>query len=161
MRIIFTIFALFIFSGLQAQTKKDKLTGIISVNAGIPTGIFHSVYRFTVGASGGAKYTLSEKSAFTGMAGYIHFFRKGKGEGVSYIPFVGGFQYHFVPKAFVSVDAGGAIPTYSGGGLLGCLIPAAGYQINPRLSIDLNYTGLAQYGLLVGGINLRTIYSFR
>jgi hypothetical protein len=73
---------------------------------------------------------------------------------------LGGFQYHFIPEAFVSFEAGGAIPTYAGGGILACIVPAAGYQISRHLSADLNYTGFAQYGLLVGGLNVRLGYSF-
>lgn len=160
MKIIFSIFLFFLFFDLNAQVANQKFSGLVSVDAGIPTGIFSSVYSFTGGVSAGAKYALSNQASLSATAGYLNFFRKGGGEGISFIPILGGFRYHFIPQAFVSFEAGTAIPTYAHGGILACIIPAAGYQINQRLSADLNYTGIAQYGFLVGGINARLSYSF-
>lgn len=160
MRVIFFFSLLLLFFNLNAQNSKPHFSGIASASVGIPTGLFSSVYSFTAGGNVGAKYTLSEKSAFTGTAGFLQFFRKGGGEGISFIPVLGGFQYHFIPEVFISLEGGGAIATYSGGGMLACLVPSVGYQVNPRLSAALNYTGIAQYGFLVGGMNMRLSYSF-
>ncbi len=160
MRVVFSLFLFLLFLNLNAQNSKSHFSGIASASVGIPTGLFSSVYSFTAGGNLGAKYTLSEKSAFTGTAGFLQFFRKGGGEGISFVPVLGGFQYHFIPQAFISLEGGGAIATYSGGGVLACLVPAFGYQINPHLSAALNYTGIAQYGFLVGGMNMRLSYSF-
>lgn len=160
MKIIFSLFLSLLFLNLSAQTTNQKISVLVSVDAGIPTGLFSSVYSFTGGVSAGAKYSLTSQTSLSGTAGYLHFFRKGGGEGISFIPVLGGFQFHFIPEAFVSFEAGAAIPTYANGGILGCIIPAAGYQINPYMAVDLNYTGVAQSGFLVGGINARFSYSF-
>lgn len=160
MKIVFSIFFLFLFATLSAQQKNSKFYGIISVNAGIPTGLFSSVYSFTAGGSAGVGYSLSQQTSFTGTIGYLNFLRKGGGEGISFVPILAGFQYHFIPEVFISMEGGVAIPTYANGGILACIIPAAGYQINRKVSASLNYTGVAQYGLLVGGINLRVSYIF-
>jgi len=160
MKIILSVLLFIMFSDVQAQKTNQKFSGLVSVDAGIPTGLFSSVYSFTGGVNIGAKYALSNQVSLSGTAGYLNFFRKGGGEGISFIPVLGGFQFHFIPDAFVSFEAGAAIPTYAHGGILGCVIPAAGYQINPHIAVDLNYTGIAQYGFLVGGINARISYSF-
>ncbi|HET7118646.1 MAG TPA: hypothetical protein VFI29_19275 [Hanamia sp.] len=160
MKIILSLFLFLLFSGAQAQKTNQKFSGLVSVDAGIPTGLFSSVYSFTTGVNIGAKYALSNQTSLSATAGYLNFFRKGGGEGISFIPVLGGFQFHFIPDAFVSFEAGAAIPTYAHGGILASIVPAAGYQINPHLSADLNYTGIAQYGFLVGGINLRVSYTF-
>ncbi|HEY5462388.1 MAG TPA: hypothetical protein VIJ95_03965 [Hanamia sp.] len=160
MKIVFSIFFLFLFTIVSAQQKNSKFYGIISVNAGIPTGIFSSVYSFTAGANAGVGYSISQQTAFTGTVGYLKFFEKGGGEGISFVPILAGFQYHFIPEVFISLEAGAALPTYAHGGILACAIPAAGYQINRKLSASLNYTGVAQYGLLVGGVNVRLSYTF-
>lgn len=160
MKIIFSLFLSLLFLDLCAQTTNQKISVLVSVDAGIPTGLFSSVYSFTGGVSAGAKYSLTSQTSLSATAGYLHFFRKGGGAGISFIPVLGGFQFHFIPKAFVSFEAGGAIPTYANGGILACIIPAAGYQVNPHMYVDLNYTGVAQSGFLVGGINARLSYSF-
>lgn len=160
MRVVFSFFLFLLFLNLNAQNTKPHFSGIVSASVGIPTGLFSSVYSFAAGGNVGAKYTLSEKSSFTGTTGFLQFFRKGGGEGISFIPVLAGFQFHFIPDAFVSFEAGAALPTYAHGGILASIVPAAGYQINRKLSASLNYTGVAQYGLLVGGINLRVSYFF-
>jgi hypothetical protein len=160
MKIILSIFFFFLLSNVSAQQKSNKFYGIVSVNAGIPTGLFSSVYSFTAGANAGVSYSFSQQTSFTGTVGFLQFFRKGGGEGISFVPVLVGAQYHFIPKVFISLEGGVAIPTYSQGGILGCLIPAAGYQFNRKLSASLNYTGVAQYGLLVGGINVRVSCAF-
>ncbi|MEO9071216.1 MAG: hypothetical protein ABI261_09285 [Ginsengibacter sp.] len=160
MKIIFSLFLFLTFLNLSAQKTNKKFSGLIFIDAGIPTGLFSSVYSFTGGISAGAKYSLTSQTSFSATAGFLNFFRKGGGEGISYIPVLGGFQFHFIPEAFVSFEAGAAIPTYANGGILACVIPAVGYQLNPRMTVDLNYTGIAQYGFLVGGINARFSYSF-
>lgn len=160
MKIVFSIFLIFLFTNLCAQQKNSKFYGIVSVNAGIPTGLFNTVYSSTVGGSAGIGYSFSEQISFTGTVGYLNFLRKGGGEGISFIPVLVGAQYHFIPQVFISLESGAAIPTYSNGGVLACIIPAAGYQINRKLSASLDYTGVAQYGLLVGGVNVRVSYSF-
>ena len=159
-KIIFSLFFLIVFINLQAQQTEHKLSWEISAEAGLPTGLFNTVYSFIGGASVGARYVLSEKSMVTASAGYLNFFRKGGGTGVSFIPIVAGFKYHFVPDVFVSLEGGGAIPTYSKGGILACVIPGVGYQISHDFSVELNYTGLAQYGLLVGSVNMGVSYVF-
>jgi|GEM_PF-1963684 len=160
MKIFFSIFFLLLFANLSAQQKNNKFYKILSVNAGIPTGIFSSVYGFTAGANAGVGYSVSQQTDFTGTVGYLKFFEKGSGEGISFVPILAGFQYHFIPEVFISIEGGVAIPTYAHGGILACMVPAAGYQINRKLSASLNYTGVAQYGLLVGGVNVRLSYSF-
>lgn len=160
MKIIFSLFLFLVFPDLNAQVTNQKFSGLVSVDAGIPTGLFSSVYSFTTGVNVGTKYTLSSQTSLSGTVGFLNFFRKGGGEGISFIPVLGGFQFHFIPEAFVSFEAGAAIPTYAHGGILASIVPAFGYQVNPRLSVDLNYAGIAQYGFLVGGINARISYSF-
>ncbi|HUZ57876.1 MAG TPA: hypothetical protein VMU83_03755 [Hanamia sp.] len=160
MKIVLFFFFVILFLNTRGQTTIHKFSEIISAKVGVPTGLFSSVYSFTAGGSAGAKYSLSDQSSLSGTIGFQQFFRKGGGEGISFVPVMGGFQYHFIPEAFISFEAGMAIPTYANGGIVGSIIPAFGYQINRHLSADLNYTGFAQYGFLVGGINTRLSYSF-
>lgn len=149
-----------LFFGFYGKAQKGKFSGIVSIEAGKPTGLFHYTYHFSGGAHAGAKYILTEKIAFTATAGYYKFFMPNGGEGLSYIPVLGGVEYHFIPKAFVAAEGGGAWATYSRGLVLACAVPAVGYYLTDHLSAAMNYTGLAQYGLFVGGMNLRLTYSF-
>ncbi|MEO9144313.1 MAG: hypothetical protein ABI237_02030 [Ginsengibacter sp.] len=160
MKTILSLFLSFAFFNLTAQKTNHSFSGLVSSGVGVPTGIFSSVYSLTAGGSIGAIYSLSQKSVLTGTAGFLQFFRKGGGEGISFIPVLGGARYYFIPEAFISFEAGIAIPTYAHGGVLASIVPAAGYRINNRLSADLNYTGFGQYGLLVGGMNARVSYFF-
>ncbi len=160
MRIVLFFILSLLFLKTNGQPAIHKFSGLISADAGIPSGLFSSVYSFTAGGNIGAKYSLSNKSALTGTVGFVHFFRKGGGQGISFVPVMGGFQYHFIAEVFVSFEAGVAIPTYANGGVVGTIVPSVGYQINRYLSADLNYTGFAQYGFLVGGINARVSCSF-
>ena len=136
-----------------------KFAAIVSIEGGKPTGLFHYVYKLTAGGNVGAKFNLSKKISFTATAGYLEFFLEGGKKGIAYVPVLVGVQYYFIPKAFLALEGGGAFPTYSTG-LLACAVPAIGYQITDRLSADINYTGFGQYGVFVGGLNLRASYRF-
>ena len=144
---------------MYCKAQGQKFSGIVSLEGGKPTGLFHYTYNFSGGAHAGAAYNLSNKIAFTATVGYYKFFMPNGGKGISYIPLLGGIEYHFIPKVFVAMEGGGAFATYSSGSLLACAVPSLGYQITDNISASVNYTGFAQYGLFVGGVNLRIAYN--
>ncbi len=49
----------------------------------------------------GINGSQDSKTTLSGSAGYLRFFEKGGGKGVSFIPVLRGFQYHFVPEIFI------------------------------------------------------------
>lgn len=165
MKIIVVIFFTMLFASVKGQQASEKKiyfgTGI---NLGVPVGIFSSVYSVTVGANIKAELSTSQKFLLTLNAGYYQFLRKGGGEGIAFVPVLGGFKYHFETKVFIAGQAGVGIPTVRNVGTVFCFVPAIGYNITNQLELTGNYTGFGQYthqyGYVIGSAGIELAYYF-
>lgn len=130
------------------------------INSGVPVGIFSSVYSFTFGGSIKAEFSTSQKFRLSLNAGYYQFLRKGSGEGIAFVPVLGGFKYNFVSNLFFLAEAGLAIPTFQNTGTVFCFATGFGYSISKKLLVTGNFTGFGQYGYIIGSAGIELAYYF-
>ena len=146
---------------VSAQQAFDKkVIWWAGITFGLPVGIFSSVYSFALGGTIKAELPVSQKFLVTLNAGYYRFLRKGGGEGIGFIPFLGGFKYHFDPKVFIDAQAGIGIPTVSNNGTALCFITGIGYDISKKMQVAGNFTGFGKYGYVIGNIGVELAYYF-
>ena len=145
-------------NGQEAFDKKIRVGA--GITFGVPVGVFRSVYSFTLGGTIKAQMPLSQKFLLTANAGYYGFLRKGGGEGVGFIPFLGGFEYHFEPKVFIDLRAGIGVPTVSNNGTALCFITGIGYSISKKIQVTGSFTGFGKYGYVIGNIGVELAYYF-
>ena len=162
MKIIVVIFCLALptipVSAQESFNKKVQAGGAITF--GVPVGVFSSVYSFIVAGTIKAKLPVSQKFVLTVSGGYYGFLRKGGGEGVGFVPILGGFEYHFEPKIFIDVRGGAGVPTVKNNGTALCFITGIGYDISKRMQVAGNFTGFGKYGYVIGNIGIEFGYYF-
>ncbi|MEO8764712.1 MAG: hypothetical protein ABI416_10515 [Ginsengibacter sp.] len=145
----------------KGQWDFDKKVHVgAGITFGVPVGVFRSVYSFTLGGTVKAQLALSQKFLLTADAGYYGFLRKGGGEGVGFIPFLGGFEYHFEPKVFIDLQAGIGVPTVSNNGTALCFVTGLGYSISKKMQVTGNFIGFGKYGYVIGNIGVELVYYF-
>jgi hypothetical protein len=161
MKIIAVIFFTMLLISVKGQQHFEKKIYIgVGINSGVPVGIANSAYSFTFGGNIKAELSTSQKFLITLSAGYYQFLRKGGGEGVAFLPVLGGFKYHFEPKVFITAQAGIGIPTLQNVGTVFCFVPGIGYNITKKLEVTGNFTGFGQYGYVIGSMGIELTYYF-
>ena len=145
-------------SGQQAFEKKVYVGA--GINSGVPVGIFSAVYSFTYGVNIKGEFSTSQKFQLTLNAGYYRFLRKGGGEGIAFIPVLGGFKYHFERKVFIAAQAGVGNPTFRNTGTVLCFVTGIGYRISKKLQVTGNFTGFGEYGYVIGSAGIELAYYF-
>jgi hypothetical protein len=161
MKIIAVIFCMALVIPVYAQEAFDKKVQVgAGITFGVPVGIFSSVYSFILAGTVKAGLPVSPNFTLTLSAGYYSFLRKGGGEGVGFMPFLGGFNYHFEPKVFIDIQAGVGIPTVSNNGTALCFVTGIGYDITKKLQVAGNFTGFGKYGYVIGNIGVELAYYF-
>lgn len=142
------------------DTFERKVNVGVAISSGVPIGTFSSVYSFAFSGNIKAELPTSQKFLLTLNAGYVQFLRKRGGEGIAFIPVLGGFKYHFEPKVFITVQAGFAIPTFRNTGTVFCFAPGVGYNISKKLEAVAGYNGYAEYGFVLGSTGIELAYYF-
>ncbi len=162
MKTIFVIFFTIMFVSVEAQQTFEKKINIgAGINAGIPVGIFSTIYSFTYGGNIKAELSISQKFIVTSNVGYYKFLGKGSNEGVSFIPILAGFKYHFVPKVFIGSQAGISISTLKNVGAFFSFAPEFGYNISKKLEVTGSYTAIEKYGFIIGSTGIELAYYFK
>lgn len=150
----------FIAIHVNAQNGPSKIHPYVRAGAGIPTGLFSSIYKLTISGKVGALYPLSQKTNLVAETGYMYFFKKKKSGGIGFLPLTGGLEYNIAGRTSFELMMGGALLTESPASLYFCVQPGVAFQLFPKNSILLDYTGFVSYGYVVGGLNFSYRYSF-
>ena len=164
--------AVFAITALPASAQKSKsneATGSkvrfsIGGNAGIPVGLFSTIFSFAYGGDLQIDYATSSTFALNFSAGYVSYSVKsslgGGGIGGGWIPVLAGGRYFFSPKVYGSAQLGVAIATGSGGGTNFTFAPGIGVKISDNFDILGKFNSITFNGGALSYAGIRLAYTF-
>lgn len=131
----------------------------------MPIGDFSDTHSMGIGIELQPEYSVTEKAAIYGSAGYTEFFGKKfdfeEPENLSsgLIPVLVGAKVYISPQFFIGVKAGIGILTGWGSGVGFDYQPQFGFNAK-NYQVNFGYNGLSSEGVTLSSLSLSVLYKF-
>jgi hypothetical protein len=159
-RILLLVVLSFIVLSVNAQSNKEKPFKMgIGFSGGLPVGDM-SEASLALGADLKVQYSITSALAITLSAGYVDFPVEWQFGNAGLIPVMGGIQYNFYKKIYVSAQAGVSFPSQGGDSSPFTFAPGIGVNVSNHFDLLLKYQSATEDGYNISFAGIRVGLTF-